>query len=72
MKDIKTYSRQGHLPNQISNIPIPICNSCQYDKTHKQPSGDTPLSDSNKPIYLVYLLHIDQDIYTTQGKCLLH
>jgi hypothetical protein len=72
MQEIQRYARLGHLPNQITNIPIPICESCQYGKAHKCPSGDTPLSNSNKPIKSVGVLQVDQAISTTQEKCLLH
>ena len=72
MQDIQNYARLGHLPNTITNVPIPLCEACQYGKAHKRQSGDTPLANSNKPLKPGDLLHVDQAISTTPGKCLLH
>ena len=68
MQDIHNYDKLGHLPNHIANIPIPICEACQYGKAHKCTSGDTILSNSNKPLQPGDLLFVEQAIYTTQGN----
>ena len=68
MQDIKNYAILGHLLNTITNIPIPLCEACQYGKAHKLPSGNTPLSNSNKPLRHGDLFHVDQAISTTPGN----
>ena len=72
MQEIQALARMNILPRHLSNTDIPICEACQYGKAHLRSKGNSPLIDPTKPIKPGDLIHVDQAISRTKGRCLLH
>lgn len=72
MQDIQRLASLGFLPKHIANVPIPICQACQFGKAHAQPTGKKPIVDPNTKLQPGDLVHVDQAISSVPGRCLLH
>ena len=71
MREIQSLARNKLLPTNIANVDIPKCQACEYGKAKLRPSGTSPLVDPNKPIKPGELIHVDQAISRTPGRCIL-